>query len=475
VGRANTGFRSLTFKVNTILLVALAVGIGAVMAAFTASLVSTRDRSERDRLNQEGDILYTSIANFMLPGQAPLAVTFISQVGQRVPDTRILLYRSNGDQAFSDNSTIDTVNTNLGKFRFEPRARKPALMTMPAKPRFEEAASIPPSQVFFRESEGGRSFFRAYRPLINLPKCSVCHGSDHTVRGVIDIRSDISSLVRTQNATLGLAGIGFFLVVGLLVVVIGAFLRRVVLAPVQAIGRVCANVTAGRFEGRVEVRASDEIGELARTVNTMVEGLYERLELTKYVSAGTIGALRGGQEPRRVEGSLLFTDVRGFTSYAGSHDPERVVEVLNRLLERQSEIIHELGGDVDKFVGDAVFAVFMKEGGSAAACSAALAIVAHCAEAAAEYDGLTVGVGIARGSVIRGMIGSERRADFTVIGDTVNIASRLCSIAKPGQVIVTEDTRAAAGSAFSFRGPFSAKLKGKDEPQRVWMLEGGAK
>ncbi len=454
-------------------MIALAIGIGLVMAAFTVSLVSARDRSEQDRLNQEGDILYTSIANFMLPGQAPLAVTFIGQVGERIPDTRILLYRSNGDQAFSDNSTIDTVNTNLGKQRFAARSSPATAMKMPAKPRFQEAVSLPPSQVFFREEEGGKSFFRAYRPLLNLPKCSVCHGSGHTIRGVIDIQSDVTATVRTQTATLGLAGTGFFLVVGLLVTVIGSFLRRVVLDPVQAIGKVCADVTAGRFEGRVEVRARDEIGDLAKTVNTMVEGLYERLELTKYVSAGTIGALKaGGQEPKRVEACLLFTDVRGFTSYAGSRNPERVVHVLNKLLEKQAEIIHERGGDVDKFVGDAVFAVFMHKDGAEASCRAALEIVRHCASNAVDYDGLTVGVGIAKGSVIRGMIGSEKRADFTVIGDSVNIASRLCSIAKPGQVILATAVKEDAGSSFKFQGPFSAKLKGKAEAQRVWLLEG---
>jgi len=244
-----------------------------------------------------------------------------------------------------------------------------------------------------------------------------------------------------------------------------------VLDPVKRIGRVCAEVASGRFEGRVEVGNSDEIGSLARTVNTMVEGLYERYELTKYVSAGTIGAIKDKtQEPKRVERSLFFSDLRGFTSYTESKEPERVVEVLNRLLEKQSEIIQANGGTIDKFVGDEIVAYFQDEDGPIRACRTAVAIAKYCVESAAENDALGVGMGIATGTVILGMIGSTRRADFTVIGDTVNVASRLCSLAKAGQIIVSDSTRERVAGAFPFKGPLAAKLKGKAAPQRVWIL-----
>ena len=72
------------------------------------------------------------------------------------------------------------------------------------------------------------------------------------------------------------------------------------------------------------------------------------------------------------------------------------------------------------------------------------------------------------------MIGSLRRADFTVIGDSVNVASRLCGIAKGMQIVVSEATKSAAEAGFEFRGPFSVKLKGKNQPQRVWLLTGFA-
>jgi adenylate cyclase len=294
------------------------------------------------------------------------------------------------------------------------------------------------------------------------------------VRGVIDIRSDVTSVVKAQAFSIGAAGVGFFVMVAILALVIGSFLRRVVLRPVQSIGRVCTQVTSGNFEGRVKVGSNDEIGVLARTVNTMVGGLRERFELTKYVSAGTIGAITAGQEPKRVLRTLLFTDVRGFTSYTERQGPERVVSVLNRILEKQSEIIQGCGGDIDKFVGDAILAVFSGDKAPSRACTAALRIVRLCAESVEEFEHLAVGTGIATGSVIHGMVGSARRADFTVIGDSVNVASRLCGIAKGMQIVVCDAIQREVRSEFLFKGPFSVKLKGKNDAQNVWLLSSQA-
>jgi class 3 adenylate cyclase len=415
----------------------------------------------------------------MISGNAPQATGYFAKVNLTSAATTIRLYRRDGTPAFSDNRTIERVNQRLGTRRFQPQDRPPQAGTPVPAPRFQEASGFPPQELFFRDDSGpalagGTAYLRAYRPLINLPKCTVCHGADHTVRGVIDIRSDVTPVIRAQAFTIGGAGAGFLVVVALLALIIGSFLRRVVLGPVQSIGRVCAEVTAGSFQGRVDVKSKDEIGVLAATVNTMVVGLHERFELTKYVSASTLGALKESQEPRRVSRTLLFTDVRGFTSYTERSSPEQVVSVLNRLLEQQSAIIQSHGGDIDKFVGDAVVAVFSGADGARRACVASLQITRLCAERSREFDGLAVGVGVATGSVIHGMIGSVRRADFTVIGDSVNIASRLCGVAKALQIVVSDGTKTETAGAFLFKGPYSVKLKGKTEAQRVWLLEGTA-
>jgi adenylate cyclase len=472
-------FFSLTFKVDFILVAALAVGIGAAIGVFAVSLITMRNQLSARSLQQQGDDHFIAVETLMLSGNAPEAVGYFTKVNAINAGTSIALYRREGKRAFSDNTTIETVNRNLKKQRFPVKDRPASPDKAMATPRFAEAVGMPPQELFFRDDAGialtgGTAFFRAYRPLINLPKCTGCHGADHTVRGVIDIRTDVTGVVRAQAFTIGSAGVGFLLMVAALAFVIGFFLHRVVLTPVQAIGRVCSGVASGDFQGRVEPRSNDEIGTLARTVNAMMEGLRERFELTKYVSASTLDAVKASQEPRRVPRTLVFTDVRGFTSYTERSTPEQVVQVLNRLLDRQSQIIQDGGGDIDKFVGDEIVAVFSGDDAPRRACAAVLRILRLCVENAKEMDNLTVGAGIASGSVIHGMIGSTRRADFTVIGDSVNIASRLCGMAKSMEAVVSDSTKTAVEGEFEFSGPYAVKLKGKAESQRVWVLTGEA-
>ena len=230
------------------------------------------------------------LETLMLSGNSPEAVGYFTKVSLTSAATTITLYRRDGTRAFSDNSTIERVNKNLNMQRFQIKDRPPPPgKTMPT-PRFTEASGLPLQELFSRDDNGpvfagGAACFRAYRPLIHLPKYTVCHGADHTVRGVIDSRSDVTGVIKAQAVTIGGAGVGFLAVVTILALIIGSFLRRVVLNPVQAIGKLCAEVTSGVFQGRVVVKSNDEIGDLARTVNTMVGGLHERFELTKYVSA----------------------------------------------------------------------------------------------------------------------------------------------------------------------------------------------
>lgn len=464
---------TLAAKIIRILVISLTAGLGIAALMFGLVLTSSRQEVTRESLNQEAAMLQTAIENFMLPGEAPIAVQFFREIEGANPKVRISLYRRNGEIAFSDNRTIQEVNANLRRERFSARSGPALEMQMPADGvHFPKAVSMPPQDVFFRQQDESAVYIKIYRPLINLPKCTACHGSDHTIRGVIGIQFDISSFVRSENVALASGGAGFLFLTVVLAAALGSIMNRGVAAPVAAIGRVCERVAQGDFDGVVAVRGSDEIARLGRQVNDMVRGLRERSELTKYVSAGTIGAIQDSQEPKRVRKTLLFTDVRGFTSYTGSHDPERVVGILNRLLEEQSRIIHEHQGDVDKFVGDEVVAVFSGQDSPARACAAALAIMAAAQEGRESYDGLALGAGIACGEVIQGMIGSARRADFTVIGASVNIAARLCGLAKPGQILVAREARDAVGPApgYVFQGPYKTALKGVEGPSVIYTL-----
>jgi len=466
----------LAGRINLVVVSTLFIGLGLVGYLYATSLSSAREGLVDSNLQRESDILYLSIENFMLPGDAPVAARFFDEVAGLSAGYSLRLYRRNGAMAFSDNMTIDAVNAAIRKTRFERRnelAKTVLSVDISDRLQFDKATAIPPESVFFSWKDSGRSYKRVYRPLLNLPKCAGCHGSDHTIRGVIDIRADVTNEVRSEALTVAVSASGFALMALALAAIIGRILRAVVVGPVIAIGRLCLDVSGGDFTGRVDVKRDDEIGGLAATVNDMVHGLRERYELTKYVSAGTITSLASSQEPRRVERTLLFTDVRGFTAYTERNGVEAILAVLNGLLEKQAEIIAAHGGDIDKFVGDEVVAVFSGDDAPARACDAALDIRVAVAANAAAYDSLAVGIGIATGHVIQGMVGSHRRADFTVLGDVVNVASRLCSKAKAGQILVCDCTKDGLGAgSHTMAGPYRVTLKGKAEPQIVYLLQG---
>ena len=465
-------FVPLTVKINLLILISLVVGIGAISYFFARSIYNTIDTSTEENLNQQSEILFTSIENMMITGNAPIAVNFFTDVKASNPDYTIRLYRRDGSEAFTDNSTIREVNSNLGSVVFEERDKEASVAVEPIKDKFALATGMPPQPVLFQTQEGNDLFFMIYKPLINLPKCTRCHGSDHTVRGVIDIENNITDAQKQQQYAMLISGSLFLGMVIALTILLTQFLKAAVISPVKRIGTVCINVTNGNFDERVEITNSDEIGTLGNTVNTMVEGLQERFELSKYVSSSTIASLRGKEKGKKIPVTLFFSDIRGFTSYSENKNPETVVTYLNKILNVQTEILITNNGDIDKYVGDEIVAIFTGETGHIEACRAAIQIQKKLTQSSEkEYGGLTVGIGINSGEVIMGMIGSERRADFTVIGDEVNSASRLCDAAKPHQILISDTTYQKVRSEIKAEGPYKLRVKGKDRYLRVYILQ----
>jgi adenylate cyclase len=306
--------------------------------------------------------------------------------------------------------------------------------------------------------------------LLNLPKCTGCHGSDHTIRGVLSIQADMTPIFAQAEQNILFAVMIFLGIVFALFLILSLFLKRTVISPIQRVGFVADQVTNGNFQEKVAVKSHDEIGELGRKINTMVDGLYERFALSKYVSSSTIESIRNSEKGARKEIALLFSDIRGFTSFSEKLEPEAVVESLNKILNIQTEIIHRHGGDIDKYVGDEIVALFSGPGKELHACQAALEIQTYVLLYQDDLVGLNVGVGINTGEVILGRIGSERRADFTVIGDHVNFASRLCSQAKAGEVIISDSSYQNIHKQAEVSKPQEIKVKGKEKAQKVYRL-----
>ena len=464
-------FIPITRKINTIIFTSLIVGIGIITFYFGRSLSREIQISTSEDLIRQSDILYSSIENFMLPGEAPLAVNFFNEIEQRNPDYMITIRRTDGQKAFSDNTTIKGVNENIMMDRFPLRNDTASADADIEGDYFWPAVSIPPETAVFQQETGDTILLRIYKPLINKPKCTGCHDANHTIRGIIDIRSNITASVQKQRLTMITAGSLFFGMVFILSLFLSQFLRSVVLKPVKGIGDVCKEVTKGSFTQRVSLKNNDEIGELGNTVNTMVEGLYERYELSKFVSSSTIRSLTEDRQGKKVPITLFFSDIRGFTSFSEKTTPERVVELLNSILNFQTKVIHDCGGDIDKYVGDEIVAMFTGDQAPLRACTAGVKIQKELHKySKARYGGLTVGIGINTGDVILGMIGSEERADFTVIGDNVNTASRLCDAAKQGQVLIHESTFSEIKDLIKTVGPYKLKVKGKDRYLKVYRV-----
>ena len=177
--------------------------------------------------------------------------------------------------------------------------------------------------------------------------------------------------------------------------------------------------------------------------------------------------------------TVMFADIRGFTPMSEKLEPEQVVEVLNEYFTRVTDVIFDYGGTLDKYIGDAVMALFgapISKGNDAAnAVNAAIQIQRLLIElnrdaASRRRPELRVGIGINTGIVTAGNIGSPRRIDYTVIGDTVNIASRLMSNAAGSQILISQSTAGEVGSGFDMKSLPPLLVKGRSEPVKIFDL-----
>jgi adenylate cyclase len=179
------------------------------------------------------------------------------------------------------------------------------------------------------------------------------------------------------------------------------------------------------------------------------------------------------------EVTVLFADIRDFTPMSENLEPSRVVEILNEYFTRVTDVIFDNGGTLDKYMGDAVMAVFgapISKGKDAAnAVNSAIQIQRLLIElnrdaAAREWPELRVGIGINTGNAVAGNIGSPRRLDYTVVGDVVNTAQRLMSNAAGGQILIAESTASKLGRGFDLERLPEMKVKGRSEAVPVFSV-----
>ncbi len=238
------------------------------------------------------------------------------------------------------------------------------------------------------------------------------------------------------------------------------------------------------------IRTGDELEDLARGFNTMVDGLKERDKLRstfgKYMTASVMDHLLAGKvslggESLRV--TVMFTDIRSFTTISERMDPQQLVALLNEYFTEMVGIVMQEDGVVDKYIGDAIMAVFgapvprpddaVNAVRAAVRMRQALRVLNRSLEER-RLPTLRTGIGIHTGTVVAGNIGSEQRMEYTVIGDAVNLAARLETSTKElgVDVLVSEDTYELTKHAIEARALREITVKGRAQPVVAYEVLG---
>ncbi len=297
----------------------------------------------------------------------------------------------------------------------------------------------------------------------------------------------------TWDTALVVAGVA--LVVAL---VLAFFIARQITRPVVAMAVQSQKVAGGDFAARIPptlTHRADELGATATAFNGMAEALgryRDRLvdetrarenlsrflapEVVERVVRGDVGLRLGGEEG---DVTVLFADVVGFTGIAENHPPEIVVGLLNELFTIVSEIVFRHGGIIDKFIGDCAMALFgapdAQPDAPRRAALAAIAIRSWLENANPRWHKMfgrpiEIAISIHSGRAVIGNIGSERRMDYTAIGDTINVGARLERLAAPGQILMSAETASRLGEDFELQPLGGRRIAGREAPIEVVAL-----
>lgn len=303
------------------------------------------------------------------------------------------------------------------------------------------------------------------------------HAGGGAPLSVVSLQSSDRAIAPYRRIQIGLVLLG--LVAALLGIGGSALLARGITAPVARLSEGTRQVAAGNFDFHIDERRQDELGALAQSFNQMTRGLRERADMQKFVSQSTVQMIqantaRATSAGERREMTMFFSDVRGFTALSEHRPPEEVVAMLNRCLRLQADLVRRFSGDVDKYIGDAVFAHFAGEDMvlNAIRCAVAMhrALDAAAAAAGPDEPRLELGIGIVFGEAILGSIGSEDRLDYTAIGSNVNLCSRLCGLANAREVLMNGAAYTRVRDLVAAEPTEPLQIKGFSEPVQAWRM-----
>ena len=293
----------------------------------------------------------------------------------------------------------------------------------------------------------------------------------HAWADALAVREEIKAQILGTGAIMGILAVGVSWLISL-----GLF------KPVRRLYKATMRLGEGDYDVRIPVRSNDEFGKLAAAFNETAEELSLKDKYRdvlnkvtdKYVADRMIsGDVALGGETHGM--TVLFCDMRKYTEITQHMSPEEAVLMLNEHMTAMTRVVHEHDGLVDKFVGDMIMAVFGATGSDptaperAVACARAMIAERKVLNMMSGRE-INVGVGVATGEMLAGFMGSEDRLNFTVIGQGANLASRLCTVAGPMDILVDEATCEAAREGRSAEPLPPMEIKGFSDLQAVYRL-----
>ena len=252
--------------------------------------------------------------------------------------------------------------------------------------------------------------------------------------------------------------------------------------PIEMLADAAARVSKGDYTVQLPQQGNDELSDALKQFNEMVRGLAHKEELRdvfgRYLNPKLVSdvfeSADAEMESRRQEVSVLFADMVCFAHFSESTDTAKVVSVLNQYFELFHRIVTHYGGHVDKYIGDAVMAVFnhpvSDKHHARHAASAGLAMVQACQKLSLRGGGdepIRFRIGLNSGQAIVGNIGAAQRLEYTVIGDAVNVASRMGGLGDGDELIMSRHSFDLLGDGFNFYSIGVCEIKGLSQPMEV--------
>lgn len=274
-------------------------------------------------------------------------------------------------------------------------------------------------------------------------------------------------------------------------IVIAIFISRRIFHPIKEIVEGSQQIAQGDHQFRFREHRTDELGQLMNSLNAMTEGLLRKDKVEKtfsrYVSPNVAGSLMDDMEKiqlggSHVEATVLFADISGFTSISEGLEPVTINNLLNDYFTLIDKIAGEYGGHIDKYIGDCAMILFgaphadKEHSLNAIKCGVEIQhLICKFNQKREQQELLTVEfcIGINSGTMLAGNMGSEKRMEYTVVGNAVNLASRLSSLATAGQILITQKLHDALSLDTLFTTTYrsTTKLRGKAKSVEVWQVE----